>query len=63
MTFKEGDVVSHIAGCHLMTVEDIRIDDFVSVVWFDRDGIVQRDVFAPVSLQKWQKVGGEQWRA
>lgn len=54
--FKEGDVVSRKIGGPLMTVEDTREDQFVAVVWFDADGHVHRDVFAPIILQKWQAV-------
>lgn len=54
MKFVEGDVVSRKIGGPLMTVEDVRSDEFVSVVWFDVDGRVQRDAFDPVTLQKWQ---------
>lgn len=53
MTFKEGDVVSRITGGPLMTVEETRTDQFVATVWFDINGVVHRDCFAPVTLQKW----------
>lgn len=51
--FKEGDVVSCKAGGPLMTVEDIRSDEFVAAVWFDLEGILHRDCFHPDALQKW----------
>lgn len=53
MKFQEGDVVSRKIGGPLMTVEDRRSDEFVSVVWFDLEGHVNRDAFAPDTLQKW----------
>ncbi|OAF05450.1 hypothetical protein AYJ54_00660 [Bradyrhizobium centrolobii] len=56
MTFREGDVVSRKAGGPLMTVEDVRADSLVAVVWFDADAHVQRDVFAPNTLHKWKLV-------
>lgn len=57
MTFKEGDVVNSICGGPLMTVEQVRDDDFVATIWFDRDGVLHRDAFAPVTLQKWARCG------
>ena len=54
MTFKEGDVVSRKIGGPLMTVEETRMDGFVAVVWFDTAGTVQRDAFAPVTLNRWR---------
>lgn len=54
--FKEGDVVNRKIGGPLMTVEDTRQDEFVATIWFDTGGHVQRDCFAPVTLQKWQLV-------
>ena len=57
MKFREGDVVSPITGGFLMTVEDNPEDGaFVSTIWFDRDGVVQRDAFDPSVLQKWQRI-------
>jgi uncharacterized protein YodC (DUF2158 family) len=55
-TFNEGDVVNRIIGGPLMTVEKLRTDQFVATVWFDTDGRVQRDCFAPHTLQKWLRV-------
>lgn len=55
-TFKEGDVVSRRTGGPLMTVEDIRIDRLVCVVWFDAQGHVGREAFAPETLTKWKEV-------
>ena len=51
--FSEGDVVSRKVGGPLMTVEDIRQDEFVATIWFDLEGHVQRDAFSPSILQKW----------
>ena len=56
MTFREGDVVSRKIGGPLMTVEEIRSDELVSVCWFDLEGHVQRDAFAAHTLLKWQLV-------
>lgn len=56
MKFAEGDVVSRKIGGPLMTVEDSRSDSFIAVVWFDIEGRVQRDSFAPTTLHKWQLV-------
>lgn len=56
-TFSEGDVVSRKLGGPLMTIEaNMRQDDFVACIWFDGEGHVQRDCFAPITLQKWQPV-------
>lgn len=55
MIFKEGDVVSLQTGGPLMTVEDIRQDNIVATVWFDR-GRVRRDCFEPVHLWKWERI-------
>lgn len=59
MTFDEGDVVSRKTGGPMMTVEKIRSDDLLATVWFDVDGRVQRDAFAPNTLLKWQLVSEE----
>ena len=53
--FKDGDAVTHITGGPLMTVEDIRTDDLVSVVWFTA-GELHRDAFKADRLQKWVRV-------
>lgn len=59
MTFKEGDVVSRLTGGPLMTVEETRNDHFISTVWFDSVGVLHRDCFAPVTLQKWVRCAHE----
>lgn len=51
--FAEGDVVRRKMGGPLMTVEGMRQCEFISVVWFDKDDHVQRDVFHPTTLEKW----------
>ena len=56
MTYLEGDVVSKKTGGPLMTVEGARTDGFVSAQWFDADGHIQRDAFAPSVLLKWKLV-------
>lgn len=56
MKFVEGDVVSRKTGGPLMTVEDLRSDELVAVVWFDAHGHVHRDCFAANTLLKWKQV-------
>lgn len=56
MKFAEGDVVTRKTGGPMMTVEDTRSDELVSVVWFDSENHVHRDCFAACSLIKWQQV-------
>lgn len=56
MTFSEGDVVTRKTGGPMMTVEEIRSDYLVAVVWFDADDHVHRDCFAPNTLLKWRIV-------
>jgi uncharacterized protein YodC (DUF2158 family) len=53
MKFSEGDVVSRKIGGPLMTVEDVRQDEFIACIWFDGEGHVQRDTFHPSILHKW----------
>lgn len=59
MTFDEGDVVTRITGGPLMTVEKLRNDEFVAAVWFDNNGRLHRDTFAPNTLLKWRLVEGD----
>lgn len=56
MTLTEGDVVTRKTGGPMMTVEDIRNDDLVAVVWLDTNNQVQRDCFAAITLLKWRIV-------
>ncbi len=56
LIFKEGDAVSRKTGSPLMTVEETRNDGFVATVWFDGEGSIHRDSFAPQTLLKWQLV-------
>jgi uncharacterized protein YodC (DUF2158 family) len=52
--FESGDVVNRKIGGPLMTVEYLTEGGYVSVVWFDVSGHVQRDAFVPATLQKWK---------
>ena len=57
VTFAEGDIVSRKVGGPLMTVEASRTDKFIQCVWLD-GAHVQRDAFAPHTLNKWKLVDG-----
>ena len=53
--FKEADRVVLIAGGPVMVVEDIRDDNLVNVVWFDKLHLCHRDTFHPKALADYPK--------